>query len=236
MQEFFAAFADPANVAGHISYVLLITSVMMRKMHHLRMVAISAGTFSAVYYVQVGDPVSFFWESLFTLVNAVQLAILFVENRRGKFSSEEQSFIDTALRGLERVHARRLVKLGQWQDLPDNEVLIVEDSTPLHLYYVVNGTASVEREDRMIGMVGPGDFLGEMSYLTGNRATATVRTVTPMRCLVFDRKALRAHLARHPEVRHALEAGFNRNLVEKLVKTSGKQGPDVAALPGGAGA
>lgn len=232
MQTFVNAFLDPANLAGHISYVLLIVSVMMRKMTHLRMVAISAGTFSAVYYVKVGDPVSFFWETLFSLVNAVQLLILFVENRRGRFSAEEQSFIDTALKGLERVHARKLVRLGTWQDLPDNEVLIVEDTTPLYLYFVVNGTAEVERHGRVIGVVGPGDFLGEMSYLTGKHATATVRTLTPMRCLVFDRKALRAHLGRHSEVRHALEAGFNRNLVDKLVKTSGSEKPALATGDG----
>jgi hypothetical protein len=224
MQTFFTAFVDPANLAGHISYVLLIVSVLMRKMHHLRMVAISAGVFSAAYYVKVGDPVSFFWESLFSLVNAVQLIILFIENRRGRFSVEEQSFIDTALRGLERIHARRLVRLGQWQDIDDGRVLIVEDTTPGQLFYVVNGSARIERHGRTIGMVGPGDFLGEMSYLTGKHATATVRAVTPMRCLVFDRNLLRAHLARHLEVRHALEAGFNRNLVDKLVKTSGSPG------------
>lgn len=231
MQDFFNAFVDPANLAGHISYVLLITSVLMRRMHHLRMIAVSAGTFSAIYYVTLGDWVSFFWESVFTLVNLVQLVILFIENRRGRFSAEEQKFIDTVLHGLERVHARRLVKLGKWSEIEDGEVLITEDTTPGQLYFVVNGTARVERHGRPVGLVGPGDFLGEMSYLTGKHATATVTTLTPMRCLTFDRKELRAHLSRHPEVQHAMEAGFNRNLVDKLVKTNvGK--PGEASQPG----
>jgi len=229
LQEFYVSFIDPANLAGHISYMLLIASMLMRKMHLLRMVAVSAGTFSAFYYSSLGDWVSFFWEVIFTLVNLVQLLILFIENRRGRFTSEEQMFVDMCLQGLERAHARRLVKMGEWVRIPDESVLINEDTTPTHLYFIVDGAARVERQGRSIGLVGPGDFLGEMSYLTGKEATATVRAITPMRCLSFERDGLRQHLTRNPEVRHALEAGFNRNLVDKLTKTSTATGAQGAA-------
>jgi CRP-like cAMP-binding protein len=220
MQGFIDAFVDPTNMAGHISYVLLIISMMMRTMHWLRVFAISAGLFSAAYYVSVGDPISFFWESIFTLVNAVQLLILFIENRRGKFSAEEQMFIDKVLKGVERVHVRRLMKLGAWTQVGEGFLMIREETEPSHLIFVVKGTAIVERRGKRVGIAGAGDFLGEMSYLSGKNATATVISETPMRYLAFDRVALRRHLARNIEIRHAIEAGFNRNLVEKLVKTS----------------
>ncbi|MEZ5799989.1 MAG: cyclic nucleotide-binding domain-containing protein [Nitratireductor sp.] len=161
-----------------------------------------------------------FWECLFTLVNLVQLVILFVENRLGKFSKDEHMFIETVLHGLERAHIRKLMKLGAWTEVADGMVLIHQDTVPAGLYFVVNGSARVERDGRVVGMVGPNDFLGEMSYLTGKEATATVTTVTPMRYLCFDREMLRNHLARNIEVRQALESGFNRNLVQKLVNTS----------------
>ena len=220
MNEFFDAFFNPTNIAGHISYTLLIASMLMRRMLYLRILAISAGTFSAIYYIIVDDPISLFWETLFTLVNLVQLIILHIENLRGSFSHEEQAFIDDVLSGVERGQARRLVKLGAWTEVNEDMVLIREDTTPTHLFYVVKGHAHVEREGRAIGKVGPRDFLGEMSYLSGSAATATVITDTPMRYLSFDRLQLRQHLAKNPEVRHALEASFNRNLVDKLVKTS----------------
>ena len=220
MQQFIAAFTDPANVAGHVSYMLLIGSMLMRKMFYLRLLALSAGSFSAAYYFTTGDPVSLFWELVFSLVNATQLLILFVENQRGNFSAEEQAFVETVLKGVERGHSRQLLKLGAWTEVGDAHALIHEDTTPALLFYIINGSARVDRHGREIGMVGPGDFLGEMSYLTGKRATATVTTLTPMRYLAFEREALRAFLAKNPDVRHALESGFNRNLVDKLVKTN----------------
>jgi CRP-like cAMP-binding protein len=220
MQDFITAFLDPNNLAGHISYILLIGSMLMRKMFYLRILAISAGSFSATYYITVGDPVSLFWEILFTLVNLTQLIILAIENRRGRFTAEEEAFVKAVLPTLERAQTRRLLKLGEWTEIADGKVLIVEDTTPSNLIYLVNGSATVERAGRPIGMVGPGDFLGEMSYLTGSAATATVTSVTPLRYLAFDRKSLRAFLEKNDEVRHALEAGFNRNLIDKLVKTN----------------
>lgn len=220
MQQFYSAFVDPANLAGHISYMLLIGSMLMRRMLYLRLMAVSAGMFSAGYYLSQSDSVSLFWEIVFTLVNATQLLILFVENRRGRFSSEEQAFIDAVLPSVERAQTRRLMKLAAWTEVFDGMVLIHEETTPPLLYYVVNGSANVERAGRKIGMVGPGDFLGEMSYLTGKAATATVTTVTPLRYLGFDRESLRSFLEKNTELRHALESGFNRNLVDKLVKTS----------------
>jgi len=48
-EQFLAAFIDPKNLVGHVAYVLLIVSMLMRNMRWLRIFAISAGTISAIY-------------------------------------------------------------------------------------------------------------------------------------------------------------------------------------------
>ena len=223
LTEFWADFSKPENMVGHIAYALLIISMMMRNMNWLRFFAIMAGTISAIYYFTLGDKVSMFWESIFTLVNLCQFLILQVENRRGRFSEEEAMFIQSCLTGIERAHARRLVKLGAWSEVQENVTLIYEDTCPDLLKFVVSGRARIERNGKPVGEVGVGDFLGEMSYLTGKMATASVITTEPTRFLAFDRRTLRPHLEKNPEVRHALEASFNRNLVDKLTKANDTQ-------------
>ncbi len=220
LAEFWADFTRPENIVGHIAYVLLIVSMMMRSMNWLRFFAILAGGISAVYYWILSDYVSMFWESLFSLVNIAQLIILQIENRRGRFSEDEALFIKSCLSGIERAHARKLVKLGAWTEVQEEVTLITQGTSPPQLKFLVGGEARVERNNRIIGMVECGDFLGEMSYLTEKPATASVITTLPTRYLAFDRKVLRAHLDKNSEVRHALEASFNRNLVDKLAKTS----------------
>jgi hypothetical protein len=220
MQQFMEAFLDPANVVGHVAYVFLIISMMMRSMHWLRIFAVCAGLISAIYYFTLTDYVSMFWESLFSFVNIIQLALLAIENRRGKFTEEEQLFFETVLQNVERAHARKLIRAGKWQDVKAGEVLVAEDTWPKRLKFIVSGHAKITVDGAEIAFVGPGDFLGEMSYLTGKAASASAIAVTPIRVLSFERNHLETHLDKHADLRHALEAGFNRNLVEKLVKTN----------------
>jgi len=224
MQQFFDAFLEPANIIGHIAYVFLIISMMMRTMHWLRVFAIAAGIISAIYYYTLGDYVSVFWESLFSLVNIIQLMLLAIENRRGKFSEEEQMFFESVLRNVERAHARRLIKAGKWQEVAAGETLVVEGTWPKRLKFIVSGHANISVDGRELAFVGPGDFLGEMSYLTGKAASATATAITPVRFLSFELARLESHLDKHSDLRHALEAGFNRNLVEKLVKANKEKG------------
>lgn len=220
MQAFIDNFTDPANLVGHIAYVFLIISMMMRTMHWLRFFAIAAGTISAIYYATLGDSVSVFWESLFALVNVVQLTLLAIENRRGKFTEEEKLFFDLVLRSVERAHARKLISKGTWIDVEENEVVVEEGIWPRELKFIIQGHGKVEIDNKQIAWVGPGDFLGEMSYLSGKPASATVIAATRLRILQFDRKTLEKQLEKIPELRHALESGFNRNLVEKLIKAN----------------
>lgn len=219
-QQFLTEFIDPNNLVGHTAYVLLIVSMMMRSMRWLRIFAIGAGSVSAIYYWAQADYVSVFWETLFTLVNILQLVIIAIENWRGKFSSDEQYFIETCLPGVERAQARRFVKLGAWTQVSEGAILITEDTCPQRLKFVVDGTANITREEKYLGKIGKGDFLGEMSYLTGKPASASVTAKTQMSFLAFERGMLKEHLTKYPDVRFALESSFNRNLVGKLVKTN----------------
>ena len=71
------------KLVGHLSYVLLVLSMMMRSMTWLRVIAVSAGLTSGAYgYFWLNDPVTVFWEAVFVLINLVQLLILAFENRK----------------------------------------------------------------------------------------------------------------------------------------------------------
>ena len=214
--EFWSDFVRPEHIVGHIAYVLLIVSMMMRSMNWLRFFAILAGAISSSYYAILGDYVSMFWEALFSLVNLAQLIILKIENRRGRFSEEEGLFIRACLGGVERAHAKKLMKLGAWTEVQEDVTLITQGETPDELKYLVSGEARIERDGEMIDTSKRGEFIGEMSYLSNQPATATVVTTEPTRFLAFDQTRLREFLQKNPDVRHALEASFNRDLVGKL--------------------
>ncbi|MEE4238021.1 MAG: hypothetical protein V2I51_14980, partial [Anderseniella sp.] len=59
---------------------------------------------------------------------------------------------------------------------------------------------------------------GEISVMGNRPATATATTTKPVRFLGFEREALASLLRQNPELRHAMEASFNRNLIDKLTR------------------
>ncbi len=221
ISEFLVQFVEPGKLVGHLSYILLIVSMLMRTMTLLRIVAVSAGVVSAIYgYFWLNDPVTVFWEIIFVLTNLVQLLILAWENQRASFNDDEQRFFDAALKGLEKAQVRRLLRRGKWQTAEAGHILITEGELVSHLLFLVEGAVRVEKQGRIVGVCGHDDFLGEMSFMSGNPATATATVSNSVRYLAFERELLKTALERDKEVRHSLESAFTRNLTEKLTKSN----------------
>ena len=217
MDEFFTNLTNPDNAFGHVNYILIILSVSMSSMRWLRVFAIASGITGVIYYgFIVSDEISAMWESIFTTVNVVQLVIILLASRRRKTTEDEKFFIDTVMPALEGNLRARVLKMARWQTREPGEILVEEGQKSPELVFIAKGAASVERGGNIVGVCGPGDFLGEMSFLTGKPASATVRVANETRCCVFDPGVLKVLTDRHPAIRQSLEVSFNRNLVGKL--------------------
>ena len=204
-QEIIVAALAPDQLYGHASYVLLIASMLMRDIVRLRVLAIFSGIVALYYRSMVNyDPVSIFWEALFVLANLGQLLILYLERHRARFSDEEMLFINTALPGIDKALAARLMKRGQWQEVPAGAVLTTMGQMVPQLMFIASGLVTISRENRMAGACGQGDFLGEISVMGNRPATATATASKPVRFLGFEREALAGLLRSNPELRHAI--------------------------------
>ena len=218
---FLDQFATPGKLVGHLSYVLLIASMLMRSMKRLRIVAVSAGVVSALYgYFWLRDYVTVFWEVIFVATNLGQLLLIEWENRRAQFSADEDRFIAKVLPDVERAHAKRLLRIAEQRSYEADDRILEEGQPVPELIFVLEGAVRIDKDGQMVGVCGHDDFLGEIGFMLGSPASATAVATHGVRCLVFERVALARALQKDMIVRHALEASFNRNLVEKLVKSN----------------
>ena len=156
--------------------------------------------------------------------NLIQLVIIEIENRRARFSEYEQRFIDLALPGVEKAHAKRLVRLAQIRHFDAGEVLVGEGDKVETLLFVLEGAARIDKQQTMVGVCGRDDFIGEIGFMLDSEATATATVTNQMTCFSFDRAPLAAMLGRDENLRHAMESSFNRNLVGKLIKSNNEAG------------
>jgi len=229
-ESFVERMLDPSHFLTHLPYALLVISMLMNSMGWLRAIAIAAGLIRIVNraFFEV-DPIIVFWEIIFVAVNVGQLLILWYYARQHRFAEHEQRFAESMPRGVERRTIRRLLKLTRLRQAEPGERMTTEGALVGDLMFIAEGVVQIERGGQIVAACGPGDFLGEMSFLTGAPATATAVVVKPTRYLAFDQTRLRLALEADGELKQAMDASFSRNLVGKLTKTSG--GP-IASEPG----
>lgn len=216
-----ARMLDPAYFLTHLPYALLVVSMLMNDMGWLRAIAISAGLIRIVNRAFIDtDPIIVFWESIFVAVNVAQLLILWYYARRHRFSDDEKRFVDTMPKGIERRTLRRLLRLATLREIAPGTELTRAGQPVQEVIFIAEGVAQIERDGRIVAVCGPGDFVGEMSFVTGAPANATAVAARPMRYFGFDQKKLRAALDANSDMQKAMEASFNRNLVGKLSKAN----------------
>ena len=78
---------------------------------------------------------------------------------------------------------QEVMKVAKWESFPADHVLIKEGSQDGGFYIIVNGQLSVSRDEKAIGSIDPGQCVGEIAYLTGQRRSATVKTLTKVATL-----------------------------------------------------
>lgn len=94
------------------------------------------------------------------------------------------------------------------------DVLFREGEPGDHMYVIQSGavriTKNVAGADRVIAILGPGEFLGELAILNDKPRVATATVIDDARCLVIEAKTLETMVTRSGEIA--------MRLIKKLAK------------------
>jgi hypothetical protein len=209
------------GIVGHSSYLLLVISMMMQRISLLRILVIASALLAILYdVVWLKDPVGVFWESALVLVNIVQLLILYWKNMLARFNEDELVFIKGKLPGLSKGKSRDLLNKGTWVELGNGVELTQQGHPAENLIYISNGIVDIFVNGKRVSQCTAGDFIGEMTIL--NREPATATTVVNGAAHVWQISAGDLHkvIARHGEIKTELEASFSRNYRDKIVQSN----------------
>jgi hypothetical protein len=206
-------------LVGNIEYILLVISMMMTRMVWLRSLAIASGVAGFIYSAWwLHDPVGVFWETVFTLVNVVQLALIKYRNFAARFSADDRDFYDRIFPQLEPHQMHRLLKTGRWLTGPTGTKLTQQGEVVPHLCYLFSGTLEVLVHDTPVGACDPKSLIGEISIASGQPATATVVARDEIHYLALEREALHKLMKADADIAHAVERSLRRNLETTLIQ------------------
>jgi NTE family protein len=133
------------------------------------------------------------------------------------------SELESALTGLERRQLRK------------GSVLAAEGDYLAEMYVLRSGTADVavsghDGRAQVVAHVGPGDTVGEMSLLTREPASATVRAVDDVELLVLDADDLQELMDRQPRIQRNMIAVLATRLTRMTRIAARKRVGTVLAL------
>ncbi|MEP6910959.1 MAG: cyclic nucleotide-binding domain-containing protein [Actinomycetota bacterium] len=101
-------------------------------------------------------------------------------------------------------------------DLKEGTELTKQGRAGREFFVIVEGNADVLMGKKRINSLRHGDFLGEISLITGSPRTATVKATSPMRVLVITARSFRTLLERSPEIQRKVL----RSMAERLAAAS----------------
>ena len=185
----------------------------------LRALAIVAGLVGVGYnyWLPVGPLwLVIFWLSVFVAINAVRIIGIVLDRRAIDFNEEELELHETVFQKFSPVEFMKLMRVGEWRMAEISERLTAQGQAVGGLKLLYNGEVVVERDGKEIGRARDGAMIGEISFIQGGTATATVSVTRPSRYVSWSGDELRKLLQRNPSMDVAMKHVFSVDLMRKL--------------------
>ena len=207
-----------ADYLVHFSNVLLLASYSVRDMLWLRWFAVAAAITNIPYFLLqqnvLWPPV--LWAVVFTGINLIQIAKLYLERRPVVLSKDEQELYDLGFHSMRPREFVSLLMTGAWRDLAVGEKLLTEGEAVTSVCIPIRGTVEVHSRGRSMATLGPGSIVGTSLALSGDPSLVDATIADPARCMCWQVSNLRAFLDRRPESRVTVQSLINRDLAKKV--------------------
>lgn len=112
---------------------------------------------------------------------------------------------------------RKLMSAAKREKRPAGYELTVEGSRVNTLHYVIDGAVEVEKFGERFS-IPDGIFVGEVAYLTGNRASASTFLASESDVLEWDVATLKQRSTKDPRFRLAMDAMISLDLAGKVAR------------------
>jgi CRP-like cAMP-binding protein len=113
---------------------------------------------------------------------------------------------------------QRLAANMKERTFPAGREVVVEGRHGVGFFIIAEGKAAVSIGDRVVHMLGPGDYFGEMALLSGGQRSATVTADSELRCLTITAWGFKAFVQDHPKVAWVLLQTLAQRLAEATAR------------------
>ncbi len=211
-------FLTDKTVIFFIANSIYVISYMLTSMFWLRLLAIIAAASTFPYFYFQAEPLwsALFWQSCFLAVNGVNLVILLYSMRPPNFDSFEELVHGLKFSDLKHHEVAPIFKLADRMSLEEGEFLLKDGDSNSCLFLIVEGGFRILKNGAEITLLEPGEFVGELSFISGDVISADVVSAGNTQIMYWDRLALEPLFKRHGLYKPYLHALCSIDIAQKL--------------------
>lgn len=156
------------------AYVALLASTATRTITWLRVMLVAAAVGFVAYGAIEGIRSMLIWNLVTGSMHTFRLVRDYLQQRSVTLTQEQTQIRDDFMSGLGDFDFSLLWAMGEGRNYHD-QVLIADGDEPTTVSIVLDGVALIERDGDVIRGIRRGGLIGEMSFVSGQAANATVR-------------------------------------------------------------
>lgn len=201
----------------HAGALLYLAAFLFRNQIILRtLIIVGDFVYILYFYFAPETPLwgGIFWSTMFTVVNVVMIGLIFADRMHFRLSANEKHLFD-ALGDLTPGQFRQFLKIGR-QQTAASHLAITQEGHHLHeLFFVLDRPLTIEKKG-LVSVTGSNTFIGEIAFLLGQPATATVTLEPGTHYFVWNTRDLKDVMRAKPALGASLSLAMNKKMAQKL--------------------
>ncbi len=212
---------ESIHVFGHLAYGLILTSFIVKQMLLLRIFSVVASLSSIFYnYHLTSSPIwiPIQWNILFILVNAYHIFMHLSAKRKIPLTDIEHFVHSKNFPTMTTVEFKRLLSSGHTRTYHKGQKLIEENSQLGAIFLIMEGEVQVCSKGKVISSLSHGEFIGEMSFLTGQMTKTDIILTTTSKIHYWDLDDLDNFFRKYPLILSKFHSAIGTQLISRMLQ------------------
>lgn len=206
---------DASFITINIAYFLYVAATIPKRIVALRLTLIVASIAFIIYGIIDSNRSVIVWNLLFTFPQMFQLFRELRLQRSAALTADEEAIRVAHFGTMSPRDFLMFWNVGEERITTDAQ-LITEGQRNEALFLILDGTASISIDDSHEADRGPGNLLGEASFVTGEPATATVVMPVGSHIRMWPHDKLEVLTRAQPDMAASLVSVFANELSKKI--------------------
>jgi len=208
---------SPALIIMNVAYALTLAGLAVRNILILRLLMISAQVILITTGLILGNAIIVFWNIIFIIINLIQVIILFKEKKPVRIPERLQDIYKDRFEHMSEREFLRFWAMGSKKIILGG-LIIREGERKDSVFIITEGQALVKQNLNTVASLGRGDFIGEMSFISGRKASADVSSDGEISLHAWKREDLTHLKERDNTLWIKIQQALGHDLVAKVHK------------------